>query len=90
MIDKVNLSVFGNDLLTMRWDSTEMGLLIEIFRRWEGVGSRGGIKLNRTGIVAGEFGRCYVIAIVFIVVVEKYVEVRRVPKRGLVVIGWWL
>ena len=77
-----------------------MGLLIKILKRWEGVGSRSRIELDRVGIVAGEFGWFHIIVIVHevVVVVKKYVfrtgtfanVVRRVPKRRLVVEGWWL
>jgi hypothetical protein len=84
----------------MRWDATEVGLLIKIVSRWESVGSRGSIPLDCTGIITGEFGWCYIAVIIqeVAVVVNKYVfrfctfanVLRRVSKRRLVVIRNWL
>jgi hypothetical protein len=48
----------------MRWDATEVGLLIKIVSRWESVGSLGSIQLDCTRIVTGEFGWCYIVVII--------------------------
>jgi hypothetical protein len=84
----------------MRWDATEVSLLIKIVSRWEGVGSRGSVQLDCAGIITGEFGWCDIIVIIreVAVVVSRCVfrtgtfanVLRRVSKRRLVVIRNWL